>query len=245
LSSSARRIRPGETQEVEMEVDIPSDESPGRYRISVTATNRESGKSASGNTTHIILNDEIEKAEIETRPQIFRDSDVVRKPSFRGRIIDLGGDEYVTARFEYGKTRELGERTTRRTYTSPAYISSSIDAHNLEPDTKYYYRFVADNIAGRAYGDIETFTTTDFIDCLADREVVIYSNKTCPACIELAEIFGGYDRIEPIYVDCVEEARLCERAKKTGYVPEIQIRGDLYRGERTPGGLARATGCSW
>lgn len=83
-----------------------------------------------------------------------------------------------------------------------------------------------------------------FIDCLEKEGVIIYSTKTCPACADLARELGGYEKIEPIYVDCSEESRLCNRRKLTNYVPEIQIEGELYEGPRTSHDLAKITGCS-
>ncbi len=83
------------------------------------------------------------------------------------------------------------------------------------------------------------------VDCLKEKGVVIYGSRTCPACAQLAEGFGGYDVIEKIYVECAEEGNRCGTEKLTGFVPEIQIKGELYEKGRTPSSLAEATGCEF
>ncbi len=92
-------------------------------------------------------------------------------------------------------------------------------------------------------GAIDNEETVDLIDCLRKEGIVIYGSKTCPACAQLASSFGGYDVIEKIYVECTEDYDRCGEEKKTGYVPEIQIKGDLYEEGRSPAQLAAAVGC--
>ncbi len=82
------------------------------------------------------------------------------------------------------------------------------------------------------------------IDCLAEKGVVIYGSEWCPACAQLVDAFGGYDTVAPLYVECTEEEERCGEEKKTGYVPEIQIEGELYTGRRTPSALAVKVECS-
>jgi hypothetical protein len=81
------------------------------------------------------------------------------------------------------------------------------------------------------------------VDCLAEKGVVIYGSRTCPACANLAEGFGGYNVIESIYVECMDEGERCSAEKTTGYVPEIQVEGELYAGSFYPENLAVAVGC--
>ncbi len=85
--------------------------------------------------------------------------------------------------------------------------------------------------------------TSILIDCLKEKEVVVYGSKTCPACTQLVSEFGGYDVISPIYVECMEERDRCTEEKQTGYVPEIQIKGELYKGGRSPEVIASEVGC--
>ena len=91
-------------------------------------------------------------------------------------------------------------------------------------------------------------TSEKFIRCLADAGVVIYGSKTCGACIGLVEEYGGYDTIKPIYLDCSEfrsqeELKRCFEEKQTEYVPEIQIKGQLFEDWGGPQILAEVTGC--
>ncbi len=81
----------------------------------------------------------------------------------------------------------------------------------------------------------------DYIACLKDAGVVIYGTKTCPACTALAESMGGYDVIAPIYVECWDEEERCALEMKTNYVPEIQINGEVYQGNRDM--LGQEVGC--
>ncbi len=95
----------------------------------------------------------------------------------------------------------------------------------------------------------------ELIDCLADEGVVIYGSITCPACGKLADSFGGYEVMEPIYVECSysgteEEKEACDENKKTGYVPEVQINKEvfdldftLFNEGKSPEELAKKVGC--
>ncbi len=81
------------------------------------------------------------------------------------------------------------------------------------------------------------------VDCLKEKEVVIYGSKTCPHCSNLVDSFGGYEIVGPIYVECSEEAEKCSSEKNTGYVPEVQISKEIYEGGRSPASLADKVGC--
>jgi hypothetical protein len=83
----------------------------------------------------------------------------------------------------------------------------------------------------------------DLVQCLADADVTIYGTKTCPACASFIGSFGGYDAVGPIYVDCNEERERCGEEMKTNYIPEVQIKGELYKGLRSPEGIAEEVGC--
>ncbi len=83
----------------------------------------------------------------------------------------------------------------------------------------------------------------NLVSCLKNKDVVVYGSKTCPACASLAEGFGGYDVISSIYVECTEEREKCDAVKETKYVPEIQIAGEVYNGNRSPAQIAAAVNC--
>ncbi len=82
-----------------------------------------------------------------------------------------------------------------------------------------------------------------FVQCLSEAGVMVYGSSTCPACASLVSSFGGYEVIDPIYVECTEERDKCGQEMQTNYVPEIQISGQVYSGQRDLGSLAEATGC--
>jgi hypothetical protein len=86
--------------------------------------------------------------------------------------------------------------------------------------------------------------TSSLMDCLKEEGVVVYGSKTCPACAQLVSAFGGYDVIAPIYVECMEDGDRCSSEKQTGYVPEIQIKGELYKESRSPEVIASEVGCN-
>ncbi len=83
----------------------------------------------------------------------------------------------------------------------------------------------------------------EFIQCLVDSGMVVYASKTCPACTSLARLFGGYERVENLFVICSEERERCNTEMKRTSVPEIQINGELFKGERSLENFAQETGC--
>ena len=90
--------------------------------------------------------------------------------------------------------------------------------------------------------------TEETIQCFKDAGVLIYGSQTCPYCTQLVEDFGGIDLIKPIYFDCSglgdeEDSIMCSEGMQTGYVPEIQINGEVYQGSRSPQSLAERVGC--
>ncbi len=94
----------------------------------------------------------------------------------------------------------------------------------------------------------EVIVDSSFIDCLADAGVVIYGSSTCPACNRLEEEYGGYEVVAPIYLDCsglgtVEETERCRSEMKTNFVPEVQIKGEVFDDWGSPENLAEEVGC--
>ena len=66
----------------------------------------------------------------------------------------------TSAWFEYGVTQSLGQVVGVQTIGSGnSYVNYSFATANLQPSTSYYYRAVAQNVQGTAYGNILTFTT--------------------------------------------------------------------------------------
>jgi hypothetical protein len=88
----------------------------------------------------------------------------------------------------------------------------------------------------------------DFIECLKEEGVMIYGSSTCSACEKLREEYGGYSVLKPIYLDCSqlgseEDFKKCIEEMKTGYVPEVQINGEVFKQWGSPENLAEETGC--
>lgn len=86
-------------------------------------------------------------------------------------------------------------------------------------------------------------TKKEMFDCLAREGVVVYGTHWCPACVNLIEKWGGRETIDPIYVDCNLNFERCSREQKTNYVPEIQIKGEVYHGSRELDIILGKTGC--
>ncbi len=87
-------------------------------------------------------------------------------------------------------------------------------------------------------------TAGDLIGCLEQNGVRIYGAEWCPACSRLAESLGGYDVVDPIWVECTDEQQRCQQEMHGSGVPEIQINGQLYQGSRDPEAIAEEVGCS-
>ena len=91
--------------------------------------------------------------------------------------------------------------------------------------------------------EIVVLPTTEFIQCLADSGMVIYGSSTCGACANLVNLFGGYEAVGPIYVECSGNWDICGEKTETGYVPEIRINDVLFGGANTLENFAAQTGC--
>ncbi len=84
----------------------------------------------------------------------------------------------------------------------------------------------------------------ELVQCMKEAGVVIYGAVTCPFCPRLADAFGGAVVVSPIYVECTQDGERCRSEMKGRGVPEIQVRGELYRGSREPAEMGRAVGCN-
>jgi len=93
------------------------------------------------------------------------------------------------------------------------------------------------------YSEDELEQLKEFNDCLAENGMVIYGSDGCPACRNLIETMGGHNSVESLYVESSRDSERFSEEAKTGYVPEIQINGELYEGARTLEAFGEATGC--
>ncbi len=82
----------------------------------------------------------------------------------------------------------------------------------------------------------------ELIECLEKENFIIYGSATCPYCLELVDMFGGYEKIDPIYVECTEEQEVCQENNITS-VPAIFIDNQPYQGERSIKAFAEAVNC--
>ena len=84
---------------------------------------------------------------------------------------------------------------------------------------------------------------TDFIDCLDDGGVTVYGAEWCPACRQLADSLGGYELVDPIWVECTVEGERCDEEMEGTGVPEVHINGHYETGVIPPETLAEEAGC--
>lgn len=81
-----------------------------------------------------------------------------------------------------------------------------------------------------------------FVNCLNKSGMKIYGAKWCPHCQDLVNMLGGYDVVDPIYVECPENQQLCQE-KGIEYYPTVMINGSKFEGSRTYQAFSQATGC--
>ncbi len=84
-----------------------------------------------------------------------------REATLVGEVTDDGGDPNLTVWFQYGKTEYYGNETSHQSKYGVGIFCAKVT--NLDPCTTYHYRAVAENSAGKSFGEDKTFTTT----CLA------------------------------------------------------------------------------
>lgn len=79
--------------------------------------------------------------------------------TFVGELTDMGGDTTTYVWFEYGTNiNNLYYKTEEYARSSTGFYCITVS--NLSPCTTYYYRAVARNQGGTAYGEIKSFTTS-------------------------------------------------------------------------------------
>ncbi len=90
--------------------------------------------------------------------------------------------------------------------------------------------------------DIEAEDLAEFVECLSGVNFVIYGANWCGYTASLVNMLGGWEAVEPIYVECVEQEELCQEKQIAGY-PTILINGEYYQKARTFKDFSEATGC--
>jgi phosphodiesterase/alkaline phosphatase D-like protein len=77
----------------------------------------------------------------------------------RGLLNTAGAP--ATAWFEWGPSTPLGNQTTPQNINASSIVSSfAYSLTNLQPNTTYYFRAVAQNASATVRGDVRSFTTT-------------------------------------------------------------------------------------
>ena len=82
----------------------------------------------------------------------------------------------------------------------------------------------------------------EFVGCLEKANFVIYGANWCGYTKELVAMLGGWEIIDPIYVECTEKQALCDEKEISGY-PTILINDKQYQGGRNFQGFSDATSC--
>lgn len=121
------------------------------------------------------------------------------KVTFVGEVTSLGGDNFVEAWFEYGKTDAYGKSTTQVRLTNPTRYCVSVT--DISPCTTYHYRAVARNSSGISYGEDKTFTT--ICPQLSVSLLPTPSSGCAPLSVDVkAEVSGAVGDSLSYYFDC-------------------------------------------
>ena len=118
------------------------------------------GGNGSGEDGMVVIhyNPDTEPLRVETlEPEEVRTTEAV----FRGELVDSGIVDGAEVRFEYGKSSNNLDKETETKTIGEGRFSEQIT--NLEPDTRYYYRAVGENLTGFSTGSILSFTTESLI----------------------------------------------------------------------------------
>ncbi len=82
-----------------------------------------------------------------------------------------------------------------------------------------------------------------FVDCLNSKNLKIYGFSNQEYTIYLAQIFGGFDVIENIYVDCSKNRILCLE-EDVLYYPSVKIKNNFVGVEASLEGFSMVSGCT-
>lgn len=91
--------------------------------------------------------------------------------------------------------------------------------------------------------DIDPGELAKFVNCLKEAGFMVYGANWCGWTTRLVSMFGGWEIIDPIYVECTEEAELCQKKEIAGY-PTILVNDQNYQGGRTFQDFSEVTNCS-
>ena len=120
-------------------------------------TGENGGGSATGSTLSFRIGEgeeDGEEPEVETKSATNIDED-----SATLRCYVNPNDSDTDVWFEYGETTSMNDDTSKQEYDDVRTVERSVTG--LDPDTKYYFRCVAENDGGKVYGDRLYFTTEE------------------------------------------------------------------------------------
>ncbi|MFA5484752.1 MAG: hypothetical protein WC260_00660 [Candidatus Pacearchaeota archaeon] len=81
-----------------------------------------------------------------------------------------------------------------------------------------------------------------FVNCLSSKGLKIYGLSNQEYTIYLAGIFGGFEIIEPIYIDCSENRITCLN-ENIMYYPSVKVKNNFVGVEASLDDFSRITGC--
>lgn len=81
-----------------------------------------------------------------------------------------------------------------------------------------------------------------FAQCLASKNITMYGAVWCPHCQKQKALFGASFKYVP-YVECPDNAKLCQDKGVSGYPTWIDSAGKKYEGEQSLETLANITQC--
>lgn len=127
----------------------------------------------------------------------------------------------------------------------------------MTKDGEYFIQGI-DKLSGEVIVDTPTNTQTqsnteyseedlekvkEFIGCLKESNFVVYGANWCGYTKQVVDLFGGFDIISPIYVECVGQEQWCYETEGVQGYPTIKVSGEDYSGARNFEAFAQATGC--
>lgn len=107
--------------------------------------------------------------------------------SFSANVIDLNNGSLKDAGFVYSSTSSEPDLNSSRISCGPSEMLLNTTATSLAANTKYYVRAYATNDKGTAYGDAETFTTSEAPQPPAMKTGSV-SDVTCSSAVVAGEI---------------------------------------------------------
>ncbi len=176
-------------------------------------------------------------------------------PGAAVEIIEVVEDEETgmyKIKVEYGSGERMQEMDSYMSKDGEKFIPQIMVIKEVEKEIKDLREeaqaSAKANVLGQAptassYSGEDKKDIDEFVSCLASKDFKIYGADWCGWTKKLVvNTFGGFDVVDPIYVECTKEEELCSSEGVTGY-PTIKIGGEGYKGDRDFKSFETATGC--